>query len=77
VLNKKDGLLHPQGLPADHTAGGRVGGGGQDRRAGLLRQMHQQDRPARVAIPRYSTCVSGGNKHASSVLTHGSNPTSG
>ncbi|RLN42643.1 uncharacterized protein C2845_PM01G41340 [Panicum miliaceum] len=52
VLNEKDGLLHPPGLPADHTAGGRVDGGGQDRRAGLLRQMHQQDRPARVAIPR-------------------------
>ena len=65
-----DGLLHPPGLPADHTAGGRVGGGGQDRRAGLLRQMHQQGRPARVETPRYGAFVPGGrrNKHASSVI---------
>ena len=54
-----------------HTAGGgRVGGGGQDRQAGLLRQMHQQGRPARVETPRYGAFVPGGrrNKHASSVI---------
>jgi len=60
LLAKRTVFCIRRGCAADHTADGRVGGGGQDRRAGLLRQMHQQGRPARVATPRYGTFVSGG-----------------